>query len=209
MARKLKVAVQMDPIESINIDGDSTFALMLEAQARGHALWHYEVRHMSLREGVSRPGERARRTAAAARAPGRSRCSASQGAHFSFGRFEALDLGTDGRGADAPGPAVRHGLHHRDAPAGAHPAEDAGGERPGRGAQRAGKAAGHAFPRPDAADADHLGPGGDPRVPRRASATSSSSRCSAMAAPACSASSRTTRTWPRCWKCTSPARASR
>ncbi|HEX2943425.1 MAG TPA: hypothetical protein VHO91_20395, partial [Rhodopila sp.] len=31
MARPLKVAVQMDPIESINIEGDSTFALMLEA----------------------------------------------------------------------------------------------------------------------------------------------------------------------------------
>ena len=36
----LRVAVQMDPIESINIDADSTFALMLEAQARGHQL-HY------------------------------------------------------------------------------------------------------------------------------------------------------------------------
>ena len=31
MARSLKVAVQMDPIDSINIDADSTFALMLEA----------------------------------------------------------------------------------------------------------------------------------------------------------------------------------
>ena len=58
MARTLKVAVQMDPIESINIDADSTFALMLEAQRRGHALWHYEVRHMALREGVKRQGER-------------------------------------------------------------------------------------------------------------------------------------------------------
>ena len=56
MPRKLKVAVQMDPIETINIDGDSTFALMLEAQRRGHQLWHYEVRHMSLREGKSSPG---------------------------------------------------------------------------------------------------------------------------------------------------------
>ena len=33
----LAVAIQMDPIESINIDADSTFALALEAQARGHA----------------------------------------------------------------------------------------------------------------------------------------------------------------------------
>ncbi|MEO7914390.1 MAG: glutathione synthase, partial [Novosphingobium sp.] len=39
----LRVAVQMDPLESINIVGDSSFALMLSAQARGHTLWHYDV----------------------------------------------------------------------------------------------------------------------------------------------------------------------
>ena len=39
----LRVAVQMDPLPSINIAGDSTFALMLSAQARGHALWYYDV----------------------------------------------------------------------------------------------------------------------------------------------------------------------
>ncbi len=44
----LNIAVQMDPIESVNIDGDSTFALMIEAQRRGHRMWHYEVRDMSL-----------------------------------------------------------------------------------------------------------------------------------------------------------------
>jgi glutathione synthase len=37
----LNVAVQMDPIERINIRGDSTFALMLEAKARGHRLSYY------------------------------------------------------------------------------------------------------------------------------------------------------------------------
>jgi len=37
----LKVAVQMDPLEGIDIRGDSTFALMLEAQARGHGLFVY------------------------------------------------------------------------------------------------------------------------------------------------------------------------
>ena len=37
----LTVAVQMDPIEKINIAGDSTFALLLEAQARGHKLYYY------------------------------------------------------------------------------------------------------------------------------------------------------------------------
>ncbi len=44
----LKIAVQMDPMHGIDITGDSTFALMLEAQSRGHALWHYEVHHMWL-----------------------------------------------------------------------------------------------------------------------------------------------------------------
>jgi glutathione synthase len=37
----LKVAVQMDPIQSITIKGDSTFAMMLEAQKRGHSLFYY------------------------------------------------------------------------------------------------------------------------------------------------------------------------
>jgi glutathione synthase len=47
----LKIAVQMDPLEGLNLAGDSTYAMMLEAQLRGHRLWHYEVRHLSLREG--------------------------------------------------------------------------------------------------------------------------------------------------------------
>src|SRR5690348_5790967 len=38
---RLTVAVQMDPIERINIRGDSTFALLLEAQARGYPLAYY------------------------------------------------------------------------------------------------------------------------------------------------------------------------
>jgi len=46
----LRVAVQMDPIESINIAGDSSFALMLSAQARGHGLWHYDVGSLTLDE---------------------------------------------------------------------------------------------------------------------------------------------------------------
>src|SRR5215472_10830067 len=41
MEMALRVAVQMDPIERINIGGDSTFAMLLEAQARGHALSYY------------------------------------------------------------------------------------------------------------------------------------------------------------------------
>jgi glutathione synthase len=47
----LRVAVQMDPIESVNIAGDSSFALMLSAQARGHTLWHYDVRSLAWENG--------------------------------------------------------------------------------------------------------------------------------------------------------------
>jgi glutathione synthase len=85
MTRSLRVAVQMDPIESINIDGDSSFALMLEAQARGHALWHYHVRDLALRGG---------RVTAWARPVQVRR---EQGNHFTLGTEEELDLGT---GAD-------------------------------------------------------------------------------------------------------------
>ncbi|HEX3116199.1 MAG TPA: glutathione synthase [Bradyrhizobium sp.] len=46
---KLNVAVQMDPIERINISGDSTFALLLEAQKRGHALSYYTPDKLSLK----------------------------------------------------------------------------------------------------------------------------------------------------------------
>jgi glutathione synthase len=47
----LSVAVQMDPIHSINIEGDSTFALKLEAQKRGHSLFYYETKTLALRDG--------------------------------------------------------------------------------------------------------------------------------------------------------------
>lgn len=46
----LRVAVQMDPIEKINIAGDSTFALMLEAQARGHIQYVYGPEALTLRD---------------------------------------------------------------------------------------------------------------------------------------------------------------
>ena len=44
----LNVAVQMDPIERINVRGDSTFALLLEAQARGHKLSYYTPDRMAM-----------------------------------------------------------------------------------------------------------------------------------------------------------------
>src|SRR6478735_2005852 len=47
----LKVAFQMDPIERIDIRGDSTFALLLEAQWRGHDVFYYTPNNLSLRDG--------------------------------------------------------------------------------------------------------------------------------------------------------------
>ena len=47
----LRVAVQMDPIDSIDIKGDSSFALLLEAQARGHEVFYYLPQALSLRDG--------------------------------------------------------------------------------------------------------------------------------------------------------------
>ncbi len=92
MSRPLKVAVQMDPIETINIDGDSTFALMLEAQRRGHTLWHYEVRHLSLREGKpSLSAPNTERLTAIARTVTVQRV---RGAHYTFGEASRMDLGT-------------------------------------------------------------------------------------------------------------------
>ncbi|MBQ9353236.1 glutathione synthase [Phyllobacterium sp.] len=50
----LKVAVQMDHINSIRIAGDTSFALCLEAQARGHKLYHYTPDRLSMRDGIVR-----------------------------------------------------------------------------------------------------------------------------------------------------------
>src|SRR4029079_9056968 len=47
----LTVAIQMDPVERIDIAGDSTFALGLEAQARGHTLLYYGPRDLTFRDG--------------------------------------------------------------------------------------------------------------------------------------------------------------
>jgi glutathione synthase len=92
MARSLKVAVQMDPIETISIDGDSSFQLMLAAQERGHALWHYEVRHLVLREGTAQPGgKNTERLFARARPVTVQRV---RGDHYKFGEEIVLDLAT-------------------------------------------------------------------------------------------------------------------
>ena len=79
----LRVAVQMDPLETIRIAGDSTFALMLSAQQRGHRLHHYLASDLSWSEGrvraIARPVEVQR----------------IDGDHFSAGEPIQLDLGRD------------------------------------------------------------------------------------------------------------------
>lgn len=80
----LRVAVQMDPLESINIGGDSSFALMLAAQARGHVVFHYDVGSLTLDESdrlhaMARPVE----------------VRQVEGDHFTAGDPRRIDLGRD------------------------------------------------------------------------------------------------------------------
>ena len=79
----LRVAVQMDPLETINISGDSTFALMLEAQERGHTLYHYLAEALTYADGRLHAGAHEVSVQHAA------------GDHFRLGEFAILDLGSD------------------------------------------------------------------------------------------------------------------
>ena len=76
----LAVAIQMDPIETIDIDADSTFVLALEARRRGHALFHYLPQALSFKGG---------RLTATARA---LEVRPEYGNHYTLGEFETLDL---------------------------------------------------------------------------------------------------------------------
>jgi glutathione synthase len=79
----LRVAVQMDPLEGINIAGDSTFALMLSAQARGHSLFYYQAGDLTYEAGRVYAGAH----------PVTVR--PELGNHFTLGDFTILDLGRD------------------------------------------------------------------------------------------------------------------
>ena len=79
----LTVAVQMDPLAGIGIAGDSTFALMLSAQARGHRLFHYEAEALNYRDG--RVWARAHPVTV----------QRVEGDHFTFGDAVDLDLGDE------------------------------------------------------------------------------------------------------------------
>jgi glutathione synthase len=78
----LKVAIQADPMQSFNIKGDSTFAIMLEAQGRKHSLFHYETKTLALRGG-------------ALFATGHDvNVRDELGNHFTFGEKKTVDLGS-------------------------------------------------------------------------------------------------------------------
>ena len=80
----LRVAVQMDPIETIAVAGDSSFALMLEGQKRGHRFVHYLATALSAENGRVRAKAR---PLTVTRDPG---------AHFTWtGEAATIDLGDD------------------------------------------------------------------------------------------------------------------
>ena len=82
MAKITNVAVQMDHVSSINIAGDSTFAMSLEAQARGYRLFHYTPNQLGMRDGrvfaVAQPME----------------LRDVKGDHYTLGEPERIDLAT-------------------------------------------------------------------------------------------------------------------
>ncbi|MBD2841813.1 glutathione synthase [Erythrobacter rubeus] len=80
----LRVAVQMDPIENINIAGDSSFALMLAAQERGYSIFEYHVESLTLDADDRLFAECFPVTV-----------QRVEGDHFSKGEAQRLDLGKD------------------------------------------------------------------------------------------------------------------
>ena len=81
----MRVAVQMDSMDGVNIHGDSSFALMLSAQARGLDIWHYDVETLTLDSND-------RLTALAHPVYDVQRV---EGAHYRFGDAKRIDLGSD------------------------------------------------------------------------------------------------------------------
>ncbi|ROT95471.1 glutathione synthase [Altererythrobacter sp. FM1] len=80
----LRVAVQMDPLDTLNIAGDSSFALMLSAQQRGASLYHYDVGSLTL--------DADDRLIAHANPVTVQRV---EGDHFTMGETQRIDLGRD------------------------------------------------------------------------------------------------------------------
>ncbi|WP_114519942.1 glutathione synthase [Altererythrobacter sp. ZODW24] len=81
----LRIAMQMDPMESVKIAGDSSFALMLSAQERGYTIWHYDVGTLSYDTGEDKL------TAYAAPVT----VQRLEGDHFTMGEHRLIDLAED------------------------------------------------------------------------------------------------------------------
>jgi glutathione synthase len=81
MTNPKTVAIQMDPIESVDINADSSFVLAMEAQARGYSLYHYQPQHLAFMGGLVTARSQALKLRREA------------GNHFTFGEPEIIDLG--------------------------------------------------------------------------------------------------------------------
>ena len=139
----LKVAFQMDPIERIDIRGDSTFALLLEAQWRGHDVFYYTPNNLSLRDGrlialghsltvEDKPGDHYR---------------LAHQREEDLSKFDVVHLRQDPP-FDMAYITTTHLLER------IHP-KTSGGEQPGGGAQRAGESVRARLSRSDAAHPRH------------------------------------------------------
>ena len=139
----LNVAVQMDPIERINIRGDSTFALLLEAQARGFALSYYTPDRLALRDGKVSASVQP----LAVRDKAGDHFTLGEARHVALDSFDVVLLRQDPP-FDLAYITSTH-LLERIQP------KTLVVNDPGACAQRAGKGFRHRISRSDAADADH------------------------------------------------------
>src|ERR1700720_95036 len=190
---KLNVAIQMDHVSTIDIDGDSTFVLGLEAERRGYTVWHYTPPELIFRD----------RKVMARAQPMKLR--REKGNHFTLGASEMLDLSTldvvllrQDPPFDMSYITTTHILEH------IHPktlvVNDPASVR-------------NAPEKLFVTHFDNVMPptlisSDPPARPATSTGTSSGSRCSATAAPAFSACGPTTRTSIRCSKCSPSAAAS-
>ena len=179
---KLKVAIQMDPCRPIDIDGDSTFVLALEAQRRGHELCHYMPPELIFRDGK-----------VLARAQP-MKLRREKGNHFTLGAAEIVDLATfdvvllrQDPPFDMAYITTTHLLEH------IHPKPWWSTIRPRCATRRRSCSSPHfdELMPPTLITADRAR---DRARSATSTRTSSSSRSTATAAPACSTSGRTTRT---------------
>jgi len=149
----LKIACQMDPIDRIDIRGDSTFALLLEAQRRGHELFYYTPPDLAL------DGSRLIARGASLRVEDRA------GDHYRLSDARLVDLAEwdvvllrQDPPFDMAYITTTHLLERIT--------EDARRQRSGLGQERTGKGLGAGIPGPDAAHPRHPQSRGREKLPR-------------------------------------------